>query len=138
MLLDQSAILDLGTAKFKKEVVSLLLIWTLPVQCRLFFSLSICSSQVLALYFDFKLWHTINHVQPIHLTFYFLFGDLLGHNELFQKLPFRKMWSVTMKGQCKHEVFQELLIKKSIWKLLCAFAFVILISKRNFVRFVCL
>ena len=43
-----------------------------------------------------------------------------------------------MKGQCKHEVFQELLIKKSIWKLLCAFAFVILISKRNFVRFVCL
>ena len=39
MLLNQSAILALETAKYWNEGVSPLLIWTLPVQCRNCFSL---------------------------------------------------------------------------------------------------
>lgn len=38
-------------------------------------------------------------------------------------------------GWYKHVVFQELLIKKSIWKLLCAFSLVILLCNQNFIRF---
>ena len=57
MLLDQCAILALETAKYWKGVVSPLLIWTLPVQCRNCLGLFklVLVSYVLALYSDFKL-----------------------------------------------------------------------------------
>ena len=44
---------------------------------KLFQSFSICSSKVLALYFDFKLWHRVYHIKPIHLTWLMLvFWDM--------------------------------------------------------------
>lgn len=119
MLLDQSAILALENTKYCKEVVSPLLIWTLPVHCRNFFSLfkfvlvrsSLC---LLTTNFDTEsitqspfIWHGL-----------WLYFEICGDPyRASLEIAFQKNVKHYKKDRDKHVVFEEFLIKKSIWKL---------------------